>query len=328
MMIDISVIIPVYNAEKYLRACLDSIINQTKQEIEIVAVDDGSTDSSLAILNEYKEKYPEKMVVITQPNQKQGAARNNGMRNSRGKYITFVDSDDTLKPDALECLYNKAVEYDCDVVACDADCIYPDKTIVIGSGVDFETKEITIEQRKKLVLDMYMVIWNKIYKRELFFDNDIWFQSEIWYEDVLFLNMLIPKIKSISYVQKPLYDYYQRENSVTYTYSEKLNDILYVMKETLGYYEENGLYEQYKDELEYMYARYMFATYIKRLSKSKDKKRFNVGVDTVLKEVKSRFPEYKKNKYINAGGFKNLYLKHFNKLLAKVIFVVEKNRMN
>ena len=326
-MIDISVIIPVYNAEKYLRGCLDSLVNQTKKEIEIVAVDDGSTDSSVDILNEYKEKYPELFKIILQPNQRQGAARNNGMRNSVGKYITFVDSDDSLKADALECLYEKAVAYDCDVVACDADCIYPDKTVIIKSGVDFETKEISADQKKKLLLDMYMVIWNKIYKRELFFDNDIFFQPEIWYEDVLFLNMLISKVKSISFVDKSLYNYYQRENSVTYTYSEKLNDILYVMKETVRYYKENGIFEKYYDELEYMYARYMLATYIKRLSKSKDKRRFDKGVDTVLAEVKSAFPNYKKNKYLKKG-LKNLYIRFFNKALANVVFVLEKNKMN
>ncbi|MBR5314219.1 MAG: glycosyltransferase [Clostridia bacterium] len=327
-MIDISVIIPVYNGEKYLNACLDSLLNQTKKEIEIIAVNDGSTDSSLDILYSYADKYPAKVRVITQPNQKQGAARNNGINNARGEYITFVDCDDYLKENALETMYKKAVSGGYDAVACDVDCIYPDKTVVIKPGIDFETDELSLEQKKKLFLNMYAIVCNKLYKREVFErGNGIRFESGIWYEDVLFLNMLVPYLNSISFVDEPLYEYIQRPGSVTYTYSEKLNDINYVMNRTVEYYKEKGLYDEYRDELEYAYARYMLATYVKRLSKSKDKKRFEEGVEYALEKVKAAFPNYKENKYLKKG-LKNLYIKYFNKTLAKLIFAIEKNRMN
>lgn len=327
-MVDISIIVPVYKSEQYLRNCLDSLVNQTKKEIEIIAVDDGSPDNSIDILNEYKAKFPEIFKIVRQENQGLSMARNNGIKQSTGRYIAFVDSDDSVKLNTFEVMYKKASEADYDVVACDVDVVYPDNTVVAKSAVDLQQNNLTLNQKRKLFLNMYPTAWNKIYKRDLFFDNDIWFTPRIWFEDVLFMSMLIPKIKSISYVEENLYEYYQREGSITYTYSEKINDLFFVVNTAVEYYKEKGLYNDYKQELEYMYVRYIYATFIKRLSKAKDKNRFKQGVQKAIFEVNKMFPNYKANKYLNSGGFKNLYLKYFNKYLAKIIYFIEKDKMN
>ena len=115
--IKVSVIIPVYNASKYLRQCLDSIISQTLQEIEIICVDDGSTDNSLEILNEY-QKLDNRIKVLTQKHKRQGVARNYGMSIAAGEYIGFVDSDDWCEPDMYEKLYQRAKETDSDITMC------------------------------------------------------------------------------------------------------------------------------------------------------------------------------------------------------------------
>ncbi|MDR2600769.1 MAG: glycosyltransferase [Oscillospiraceae bacterium] len=119
----VSVIIPVYNTEKYLRECLDSIVNQTLHDIEIICINDGSTDDSLVILNEYAAN-DNRFVVISQENRGQGAARNKGIRAAKGKYIYFIDSDDMLKPNALEKTYNYSVENNLDIVSFDSEIIY------------------------------------------------------------------------------------------------------------------------------------------------------------------------------------------------------------
>ena len=113
-MIKVSVIVPVYNTEEYLEKCLNSLINQTLKEIEIICVNDGSTDNSGKILKQYAKRYPQ-VKVIEQQNLKQGAARNNGVKTATGEYIGYVDSDDWVDLDYFEKLYNTAKKYDSDI---------------------------------------------------------------------------------------------------------------------------------------------------------------------------------------------------------------------
>ena len=117
-MAEISVILPVYNTSKYLHACLSSLLNQTFHDFEIVAINDGSTDDSLSILQDFANK-DSRIRIIDQKNQGIGAARNLGIQLANGTYIAFIDSDDTLELRMLECLYKKAVEESLDIVVCD-----------------------------------------------------------------------------------------------------------------------------------------------------------------------------------------------------------------
>lgn len=327
-MIDISVIVPAYNVEKYISSCLDSLLNQTKKEIEIIAIDDGSTDNTLNILNEYKRNNPNKIHVISQNNQGLSITRNNGIKLSTGKYISFVDGDDEIDTNLFKNLWDKLEEFPYDVVAFNVEIIYPNKKIIVNPGITSDIKDFNLDSKKKFLTDMYCMACNKIYKRDLFKDDNLLFTPNTWFEDVLLMHKLIPNLTSLGYLDFPGYKYYQRENSITYTYSDKLKDINFVLEKILEYYKKNDLYSVYKAELEYIYVRYMFATYIKRLAKSKDKQKFNNGIKYSLNCVNKTFPNYKENIYINKSGFKNLYLKNFNKFLAKIIYYLEKNKMN
>ena len=122
----VSVIVPVYNVENYLRQCLNSITGQTLKNIEIICVDDSSTDGSKRILEEYAKK-DERVKIITQPNKGAGAARNNGLSVAKGKYLSFLDSDDFFEPDMLEHAYNKAEEDCADFVVFKSDQYYTDE---------------------------------------------------------------------------------------------------------------------------------------------------------------------------------------------------------
>ena len=327
-MIDISVIVPAYNVEKYISSCLDSLLNQTKKEIEIIAIDDGSTDNTLNILNEYKRNNPNKIHVISQNNQGLSITRNNGIKLSTGKYISFVDGDDEIDTNLFKNLWDKLEEFPYDVVAFNVEIIYPNKKIIVNPGITSDIKDFNLDSKKKFLTDMYCMACNKIYKRDLFKDDNLLFTPNTWFEDVLLMHKLVPNLMSLGYLNFPGYKYYQRENSITYTYSDKLKDINFVLEKILEYYKKNDLYSIYKSELEYIYVRYMFATYIKRLAKTKNKQKFNNGIIYSLDCVNETFPNYKENIYINKSGFKNLYLKNFNKFLAKIIYYLEKNKMN
>ena len=135
---------------------------------------------------------------------------------------------------------------------------------------------------------------------------------------------LYPRINSIGVVKEPMYNYLQRGNSITYTYNDKLYDIITNMDTVIKYYKDNGLYEEYKEVLEYLYVRYAFATFAKRLAKCKDKKKYKEGINFAINKVNENFPEYKKNKYFNKMGIKGRYIKNFNKFIASINYIVSK----
>lgn len=318
--IKVSVIVPVYNVEKYIERCLLSIVNQTLDDLEIIVVNDGSKDSSLDIIKNIQEQFPDRVKIIDKVNEGVSIARNTGLKEACGEYIGFVDSDDWIEPTMYEKLYNKAKLENLDVVACDCVAVYPDKNLEISSNLR------PSPYNKGLFIDAYAVIWNKIYKRELI--KDIKFKPNVWYEDILYLYMLYPRIKNVGSINEVLYNYLQHEGSITYTYNDKLYQLIENMDDMVKYYEDNGYMDIYKDEVEYSYVRYLYATFIKRLAKTNDKKEFNRGVEYVIKKVNEKFPNYKKNKYIKKLSPKNIYFKMFGKSIANIIFIKEKNKAN
>lgn len=317
----VSVIVPVYNVQDYIEKCLDSLIHQTLEQLEVIVVDDGSTDKTGLIVDEYQNKYKSKIKVIHKKNEGVSIARNVGLEKATGEYIGFLDSDDWVNYDMYGKLYKLAIKDNCDIVACDTLAIYPDKKVLIESHIN-ETS--TTED---LMLNAYAVIWNKIYKREII--DGIKFKEKMNFcEDVQFLYMVYPKIKKIGVIHETLHNYLQRVGSLTYTYNEKLYQLIDSLDDIVNYYKEQGFYQKYYAELEYSYVRYLYATFIKRLAKTKNKVEFDRGVNFVLDKVNTNFPNYKKNKYIKKINGKSLYLKYFNKFLAKIIFNFEKNRLN
>ena len=327
----ISVIVPIYNVEQYLKKCLYSLVNQTLNDIEIILVDDGSTDNSKQILTSYQKKYSN-IKVISKENGGMSDARNVGLGYATGEYISFVDSDDYIEKNMLEKLYQKATEKNYDIVFCDINIVYPDKNILRKAELQEDKELLTQEEKKQLLINCYPVVWNKIYKKS-FLDNCLYedeglFKKGLWFEDVRMLYKMIPSISSAAIINEPLYYYIQRPKSITYTYSDRLYDIITNMDNILEYYKDNKLYSNYSDELEYVYVRYLFATFIKRLSKCKNIKTFNEGYNYVVKKVKSTFPNYKKNKYIQKKSSKSIYLKYSNKTISKLIYIHEKNKLN
>ena len=311
----VSVIVPVYNVESYLDKCLNTLVKQTLQEIEIIIVNDGSKDNSEKIIEKYLKKYPEKIKYIKKANGGLSSARNEGLKYASGEYIGFVDSDDYVSLNTFNLMYKKAKEKNFDLVVCNLNYVYETKTKMVSAGLD---KDLENEDEvKKNIVFLYPAVWNKLYKKEIL--DSLKFKEGIWYEDVEFNFRVYPRVKSIGYVDKPLIQYVQRESSISKTIDKRLFNYVDNFNGLIRYYQDNNLYNKYYFELEYSYVRYLYATFIKQLSYTNDKELFKEGVKEAIKNVQEHFPNYKKNIYLKKFGLKNIYLKTFNKKTASLL---------
>ena len=322
-MIKLSVIVPCYNVEKYLNACVDSILQAKIDDMEIILVNDGSKDNTLEICLDYEKKYPNLIKIVDKKNGGLSDARNAGISKVKGDYLAFIDSDDTINKNFIKDRVEKAYAGDFDMVTCGVKMIYEDHEVAVDPG--YLSDLIGKEAIKGQMYDFYPAACNKIYKKELF--KDLKFKKGVAYEDVEFMYRLLPNIKRIGVVEGFYYEYMQREGSITYTFNEKLYDMVNNFDSIFYYYKEHNLFDEYYEELEYVYVRYSLATFVKRMAKCKDKKKFDKAVNYALTKVKKNFPKYKKNKYLKKSK-KGFYLKYFNKFIASIIFMVEKNRQN
>ena len=211
----ISIIIPVYNTEKYLERCLNSLIQQTVKKIEIILVDDGSTDNSGNICDVYAHNYGN-IKVIHQMNRGQAAARNEGLKIASGKYIGFVDSDDWVKCDMYETMLEVIENENCDVVECDY--IQTDKfsqTTEVVADIERKPKIFSGDEilREHLQGTYFKsVIWNKLYRKEII---ECLFIENKHLEDIFWLYPVLANCKKGAHIYKNLYFYYQRPDSLS-----------------------------------------------------------------------------------------------------------------
>ena len=215
----ISVIIPIYNVEKYISRCLDSVINQTYKKIEIICVDDGSPDNSIKILKEY-EKKDSRIKIIRQENGGLSSARNIGIKDSRGEYIFFLDSDDWLPLNSLELLYEDILLNKSDISVGNLIKVYPKKNKEIGlknlKKIDYSLKNYLEYSINKKNFTANVV--NKLYKTKIIGENKILFKEKILYEDFLFTVQYFIYCKKISVIKEAVYYYFlEREDSIVNT---------------------------------------------------------------------------------------------------------------
>ncbi len=203
----ISIIIPIYNAENYLKRCLNSVVNQTLKDIEIICINDCSKDNSLEILKEYSKKDNRIKIINLKENKGESKARNIGLDNTNSEYIAFLDNDDEIDLDFYEKLYNKAIKTNSDIVKAGVDIINYDK-----KHQKDNLNELIKQNNSKLYFTHYW--WSAIYKSSLIKENNIKFleKYEIG-EDILFLNQAILNCKKLEIIDNTYYHYHKRENS-------------------------------------------------------------------------------------------------------------------
>ncbi len=298
----LSVIVPVYNmaAEGKLNYSMDSLVNQTISDYEIIAVDDCSTDDSLEILRKYEKKYPGKVKVIASPvNKKQGGAKNLGLEIAQGDWIGFMDSDDWITPDYYEKLLKKAEETGADMVGCDyhlTDHHSMEIGKVVHSNKEEQTGILTKEKYKSLILDSGSLVV-KIYKRHIIYDYPNRFPEGIFYEDNAISNSWMLRAKHFEYLQEPMYFYYQHQASTVHTITKKrCEDRMEAARIMIEEAKEFGFWEDYREELEssfttlfYVNTLFSYMAGVKRQELSFIKA---IGI-----EMKNTFPDFRKNKY-------------------------------
>lgn len=232
----ISLIVPIYNVEKYLPSCIDSILKQTYVDMEVILVDDGSPDNCPAICDEYAKK-DERIHVIHQQNKGLSGARNTGIEYAQGEYLIFVDSDDTIEPTMVEELYTYAEGRECKIVACGRYYVFEDgekiSKIADNKSKTYAFAEAMQEMNTFTLFDMSA--WAKIYRRELF--QDIRFPEGKLSEDYYIMYKLFDLAQTIGYVAKPLYNYLQRQSSISR--NKKINhDFAYAAKEQMEFLDQ------------------------------------------------------------------------------------------
>ena len=305
----VSLIIPVYNVENYIEKCLNSVVNQTLKDMEVIIVNDGSKDLSKQKIQKYLEKYPW-IKYLEKENGGLSDARNYGMPYATGKYIAFLDSDDYVEETMYEEMYNIAEKENADMVDCDFVWEYPNRKRK-DIGEIYKTKKEMIEKCR-------VVAWNKIIKREILEKTKIKFPVGLRYEDMEFFYKLVPYINKVSFIKKCFVHYVQRENSIANTQNVRTKEIFIILDNIISYYKEKGLYDEYRDELEYIYVKFLLCSSLKRISKIAEKKDRKQAQKETWDNINKKFPNWRKNSILKKKNLKNLYIKSNNKVTFKI----------
>ena len=322
-MIKVSIIVPVYNVEKYLRRCLDSLINQTLRDIEIITIDDGSTDSCLSILREY-EKLDSRIKILTQENAKQGAARNRGLEIATGEFITFVDSDDWLELDYCELLYNAAQKYNVNIAASSTTRDYKHK---VKNHLKLKEEKVYYGVNEIIqALEYNYITGSKLYRFEPI--KNLRFEENVFYEDGVYTLKAFDMEKSLVTVPDARYHYYSNPTS---TMKHKLdvkkeNDRISTSLQLIRYAKEHDIKINKRSTLVYKEDHFWWA-----IKHYYDKKEFYLcGIKIFTK--KEPFDNVKKIVVFNTACFGDVLL--CNSLVqniknifpeSRVIFVCDKN---
>lgn len=280
----ISVIVPVYNVELYLRRCLDSLVNQSLEDMEILVVNDGSNDGSQKILDEYTNKYPEKVIGFVKENGGQASARNLALMHAKGEFIGFVDSDDWVECKMFESMYGKAIDEAADIVICNT--------------VDqFDDHEVYHRQSDVGKLRRCGSVCNKIFRRNLI--GDVRFPTGLWYEDLCFGVKLLLSTERIAYCEEHFYHAVVRQGSTMNNNNARKNlDMLLIMDEIIKFTEDKGIQEQLNYDLEYMVIEHILITSINRVAEQKNSEKKQI-IEQMRRYVLMHYPNFRKD---NAFG--------------------------
>lgn len=314
-MVKVSVVVPVYNVEKYIGKCMRSLTNQTLQDIEIIIVNDGSTDGSIDIVKEYAKDNP-RIKIYNKENGGLSDARNYGLKKATGKYIAFLDSDDYITTDCYETMYEKAIKERSDLVECNFYWAYPKTERRVKAKEDIGEK---YSDKNEMIEKARVVAWNKLYKKELLDRTGIEFPRGLRYEDIEFFYKLVPYIEGVSFIKKPMIYYVQRKSSIANTQNEKTKDIFEVFEHVFEYYKEHQIYDKYKEVLEYTYARVLLCSSFKRIVKIKDKKIRKKLLNETWVKLNEKFPYWKNNKILNTNlNSKKRYMQSINRTTYRI----------
>ncbi|CUP97411.1 glycosyltransferase family 2 protein [Clostridium baratii] len=278
----ISVIIPVYNVEKYLEKCINSVLNQTYKDLEIILVDDGSTDNSGKICDKYK-LLDSRIKVIHKENGGLSDARNHGLDIASGEYIAFLDSDDWIDKNLYYILYKLSKDHNTDITVCNFKKVYTeDEKLNLKSNnlITYTSLEALEALYNKNYIQM-IVAWNKLYKRSLFKENK--YPCGKIHEDEFLTPVLLNESKKIVYIDTELIYYRQRSESImNSSFNVKRLDLLDALEFRINYYKNNNLFELYDKEKKRLANSIIYFYYLVKKSDLQNKK-------NIIKKLREKF---------------------------------------
>ena len=293
-MIDISIIVPVYNVQDYLPNCIESILKNDTEGCEIILVDDGATDNSGAICDAWAEKDPQRIRVIHQPNGGLGAARNTGIEAASGEWFLFVDSDDRIHPDTIAVL-RRACRPELDVIGFQ---FFADNGIdppqAQSCGFPAMDQPFTLQEHRDYLLSLPSV-WLRLWRRTLFTERNIRFPARDWYEDIRTTAKLLLSARKILVLPEPLYYYLSRPGSIMNNKNLGRNtEIMLAIEDIIDWYRTHGMYETFYDELCALTIQHVLLAASVRVARIDPKSEI---LDELARFTAERFPDWKKNPY-------------------------------
>lgn len=296
--IKLSIIVPCYKVEKYLPRCLDSLVNQTLEDIEIICINDGSPDNCIGILKDYQEQYGNKIVIIDKQNEGVWKGRMDGIQVAQGEYIGFVDSDDYVALDFAEKLYIAATTENADISVCGFDRIDLDSgNLYSREMTKFKHKSFDIQENPGLLLEVNGAPWNKIYKSHLLKNMHQLSNIPRVLDDMMFLQLIYINAHKITFINDSLVFYMVRKDSIINTVKKDLIPGVYsAMQEVRQIYmNENSKLLTYLDAAAFLH---LGISFMYRLSEDKELD-FNKALKDNTEFLNDYFPNWKNNEYVN-----------------------------
>jgi len=315
----ISIIVPVYNGEVYLEKCLDSLVMQTLKDFEIIVINNGSSDGSAEIIENYQEKYPGIISTYYRENKGVGPARNLGIEKASGKYIGFLDCDDYVEADGLEKAYLAAIEHDADLVTFNAmliDGSTYEEIHELKSGNTFESV-VSASVEKDLMFRILPSPWSKIYRKDII--KDIKYPENVPYDDAATTPKIIVKCEKIFNLDYPVVNYLiNRTGNETSSVDKRLMYMIQSMNIINEHFNDKGLFDKYYRELEFYNIKHLFDNLLK-LKQSNDQELINKLVKETFELLDKQFPKWKSNKHLKNERQKSMKTKFVWKMLFRNI---------
>ena len=312
--IDVSIIVPAYNAEEYLDRCIVSLLRQTIKNSEIIIVDDGSPDNTFAIASSYAERFPDRVVAVTQENQGPSAARNKALDLARGTYIGFLDADDWADTDLFQKLYLTAEREQSDLVICGRyDVISDTKTFrSLRRTPDSRDSGSSIFEVPELISETTQFVWDKLFRRDIIEEHHIRFDERFRFtEDVLFLCQYKYYCKNIVIIPDALCYHFQTDRDTTAKYGPTIFNVPDVLEAIFAFYSEKGYFKQVPDVFFDLAAKRLLFR-VDRFPYMSTKNLQFEFCRRMFRVLKKYFPDWKKrliyyNKHGYSAGIRYLY---------------------
>ena len=311
----LTMIVPVYKAEKTLRRCLDSLVHQTLQDMEILVINDGSPDESQRIIEEYAACYPQIRYFVKE-NGGIANTRNFALERVEGKYFGFLDSDDYADAAMCEKMVAAAEKAQAQITVSHFEWVYPDHRRL--------EKEGPYAPGKEMMIQLFATLWNKIYLTECVRRLPLRFPDGYRYEDACFLYCIVPHVQRLAFVDEAFVSYVQNPASITHTNNHEVKDMIHVFEVITETYRQAGLFEAYHDELEYLHIKFFLGNSFLRSVQIEDAQDRRQTILMAWRRLNDVFPRWRRNRYLKTlPGMKNRYFRTvagWNILLYAALF--------